>query len=219
MKLYRGVKTFPKLYTPEVKAHHQVIDYELEKMEAEGAGMIDLLRHAARKNLTAFMQLANSQFYTDQYEIAKDFAGENGYIMSIDVPLGLAMDHYKGEQRVKSTAMPCSNFVFSGEELEKNTDQWKLEVEDLNSTIKSTRYHIAAIYYKDKLANNIRHLKAKDIITSVSGTRRKVLSINGDKILFEQSKKGKTTQVAYSRKVIFEDQGLDWIEDIQVFQK
>jgi hypothetical protein len=134
MKLYRGYKTTPKMFIPKLAE-------ELEELnrKAEGIKTSDLVEFIKQMGAEAvarraeLQQIAGKKFFTDDEANARDFAGENGFVMTLEIPDEIAQKHYEGEQVMSAGDTPRygSNFVFTGRELQDHLDEWKFDVVNL----------------------------------------------------------------------------------------
>ena len=130
MKLYRGYKEKPKLLIPKLKE-------ELERLRQENDKHVHLpiqehLRNMGKEKMLRKYELekiAGSQFFTDDEQAAREFAGDQGFVIVLDVPDLVAMDHFAGSQTMAPAGIVryVTNFVFSGDELYGNPE-WKMDL-------------------------------------------------------------------------------------------
>lgn len=85
--------------------------------------------------LVELRQIAGEQFFTDSEEVAREFAGPEGFVIVVDVPSEIASEHHKGEQIMSpgEQFVVNSNFVFSASELIEHSDDWDLDTIDIAS--------------------------------------------------------------------------------------
>jgi hypothetical protein len=124
MKLYRGYKTEPRFLTKD-------LEYELRDLQALFDE--DELPKGSIGRFKELRQISQDQFFSDDRQTASDSAGENGFLMEIDVDDRTTFDHYRGDQAMApKREMRCSSNFFSfGSELARNLKNWKITVINL----------------------------------------------------------------------------------------
>jgi len=77
----------------------------------------------------ALRKIADAQFFTDDREIATEFAGKNGFLVEIDIDSRTALDLRREQVMAPRKNMRySSNVVFSGRELAQNLKEWKVAI-------------------------------------------------------------------------------------------
>lgn len=129
MKLYRGYKKRPHIATPKMEEEYQALKEEITAKQAELRSRLgkdplitDLLREVGQEKIVRFnelRQIVGDQFFADQEIVAREFAGEKGFVITLDVPDDVANAHYRGEQVMRrgTENRYVSNFVFRGNEI------------------------------------------------------------------------------------------------------
>jgi hypothetical protein len=120
MKLYRGYKTEPRFLTKD-------LEYELQDLQALFDD--DELPKGSIQRFKALRKIADAQFFTDDREIATEFAGKNGFLVEIDIDSRTALDLRREQVMAPRKNMRySSNVVFSGRELAQNLKEWKVAI-------------------------------------------------------------------------------------------
>lgn len=135
MKLYRGYKQRPKIL-------NQALAEELKQLNAvaksgpEGETIVEAIHRMGGDEFVRHVelrQIAGPQFFTNDEQVARTFAGPEGFVIEMDVPPEEADVHYQGEQSMRSgedTAY-SSNYVFLGTEIADKLSEWKVDLIEL----------------------------------------------------------------------------------------
>ena len=132
MKLYRGYKKRPYIYTEKLQKEF----LELEEKLREGPEKEILTATLHRMGIDAMdrhfdlRKIGGPQFFTNMESLARDFAGQDGFVMIIDVPDEVADEHYQGEEVMHPGAEMVfnSNYVFMGEEIAEHLADWNVDL-------------------------------------------------------------------------------------------
>ena len=114
-----------------------------KKAAAEGtSNPVDIVRKMGEERFARWGELskiAGSQFFTDDAEMARGFAGDKGFLIVVDLPDDVAHEHYRGDQMMARDGKSrlISNFVFSGKELAQITQDGKADFVELELERKS----------------------------------------------------------------------------------
>ncbi|MEX2028786.1 MAG: hypothetical protein WD988_04790 [Candidatus Curtissbacteria bacterium] len=133
MKLFRGYQEEPRFLDGDLEKEHESLEAKRRKIRTENPNFTSVERLDAMGDdmirLIELRQIAGTQFFTDDEQIAREFAGDSGFVVAIDLEEDEVKKHYQGEQVASPAgkARYVSNFVFSGKELMENGDRWKLE--------------------------------------------------------------------------------------------
>lgn len=132
MNLYRGTQKHPRFFVENLQK-------KLEELEAlagaspEKESIPDFLRRVGADNAVELHNLrgiGGAQFFTENETIAREFAGDKGFVITMVVPDEVAWAHYQGE----ATMTPAkeqrysSNYVFSGKEIHDHLAEWNVDV-------------------------------------------------------------------------------------------
>ncbi len=115
MTLYRGLTIPPRLLTPKLA--------------------MELKTQGSRAPLE-LVKIGRAQFFTDRYEVAAEKAGANGYILTLELPNDIALDHLQ-EQTVSMIVKgeahgQLDNYKFEAEEINRYFDQGRVRLIELN---------------------------------------------------------------------------------------
>ena len=124
MKLFRGYKQLPRWPIPKIKQELAELEAECRAIPGTIIDAIKTMGRARFIRLTELRVICSPQFFTDQPEVAREFAGEKGFLITLEVPDDVAQKHYRGEQVMRRGGVVryVSNYVFKGEEiLHQNT--------------------------------------------------------------------------------------------------
>ena len=136
MKLYRGFEQRPKGAIPKVVQEYEELIKIRESIASKNPRIIDFLREMGEERFARLVELGKivgPQFFTDDKEMAKGFAGEKGFLFVMDVPDDVVRNHYRGEEQMaaRRELRYGSNFVFSGKELYERKDEWHMDLVDV----------------------------------------------------------------------------------------
>ena len=212
MLLYRGVKNEPQWYDPELEMRCEAQIAKQEAIAANG-DYLKAFIEAARSSVDRMSAPLGDQIFTDDKKIARDCAGPNGYLITINVPDNIVGKHYYADEFVRSKDALSSNFAFGARELAKNRSTWQLQVEKISA--KNDKVFSTESIREVELRAKLESLKVGDIIVSETGTRRRVISVEGDLIETVCIKGGKVVPQVLSRKADFIDQNFSWVRDIE----
>lgn len=153
MKLYRGVKSIPKFFVPKLQE-----EYGLLKDAIKDFADLRSLPAAKIQQYVLLRQIRGEQHFTDQKMIALGYAGEDGYILEIDIDHETATDHYSGEEIVGATEkgqLVSSNFVFDGYELYELVSTGKVDVYPAKESVDEVTKELTEEGSKDHLRDTI----------------------------------------------------------------
>lgn len=156
MKLYRGYRTRPKVFTLKSDKELNELKVLYRDSGAESAeNVIDAIKKMGVENFTRFTELrrlAGPQFYTDDESIARGFAGEKGFVHILEIEDDAAREHYQGSQLMAPAGEPriANNFVFRGRELMQHPE-WKrdfieMEREEAEKEIKPSGIESSSVF-------------------------------------------------------------------------
>lgn len=136
MKLYRGYQNRPKFLIPTLAREWQELNRMKKEYAAETTSLADLVTKMGEERLTRWAelaQIASPQFFTDQEVVAREFAGDKGFVIVLELDDEKAQEYYQGEQQMLrgDKLQYVSNFVFSGEELGRHLTDWRFDLLDL----------------------------------------------------------------------------------------
>lgn len=135
MKLFRGYQEEPRFLDPGQEKEYDDLEAKIRGLRKEKSTSLEVLDAMGEDmiRLIELRQIAGDQFFTDDEQIAKEFAGDNGFVVSIDPDEDEVKKHYAGEQVTSPAgkARYVSNFRFSGKELMENRDRWELETSSM----------------------------------------------------------------------------------------
>lgn len=139
MKLYRGCTKIPKFFISKLQKEYYSLENEAQKLP-KNLSLVEFIKIFGSEKLIRLHELrkiAHSQFFTDNLEIAKQFADEKGFVVELDIDDVIAREHYQGEQVVTGNAKNskpqyCSNFVFKGKELYEFAMSKRIEVKSIS---------------------------------------------------------------------------------------
>jgi len=128
MKLYRGYKDRPIMWISKFEDELASLNKQVE-----GLNLIQIIKKLNAENLTRLIELRRlkgPQFFTDREEVAKDFAGDKGFIIVLDVPDKEARGHWQDWQDMAPSGKrhyAVDNYVFRGDELAQHSE-WKTDL-------------------------------------------------------------------------------------------
>jgi hypothetical protein len=131
--LYRGFKERPRFKCPGLEARLQKL---CQEVAAVGGGLNELTqlgpKHMAER-VQLQMLLFNPQHFTDDRNVALNYAGKNGFLLAIKLTRDEAIRHMVMGQQMKAYLGGASttNFSFSPDELAENLNQWQATILDI----------------------------------------------------------------------------------------
>lgn len=138
MKLYRGYVDKPKIATPEAVEEYKRLAELRDEINNRLKNPADIVREMGITNfnrLNELKKIVGDQFFTDDEEMARGFAGERGYVIKMDVPDEIAQEHYSGVEMMArdGSPRPITNYKFTGKELWGiyNDQKWKIDLIEL----------------------------------------------------------------------------------------
>ncbi len=119
MKLYRGFKQRPKFYLSQSETELEILEQRSEIL-SKTTGLFEYFRAFKElPRLNELRRIAQPQYFTDQEQIARDFAGEKGFVLVIEIDETEALRHHRGQQHMAPNKHPilADNYLFSAKEL------------------------------------------------------------------------------------------------------
>lgn len=140
MILYRGYSKKPLFLTPKLQKELSELDILAEGCLAEtgNVNFAKFLEKHGEQKMNRFFELsktAEGQLFSDQRQVAEQYAGKQGFVATIDMETEEAKKYYK-EERVVSGGHLSSNFEIPAEELYKLQEGEKCTVEAIHGGLK-----------------------------------------------------------------------------------
>lgn len=132
MQLYRGTQKRPRFFVMKLQDTLE----NLESLASATTEKESIFEYIQRVGADTVVELHNLRgiggawFFTDDETVAREFAGDKGFLITMDIDGETAGEHSQGTQMMSpgKEVRYASNFVFGGKELYEHLVEWKIDV-------------------------------------------------------------------------------------------